>query len=48
MNDTTDNEDRQRLLQRRARLLAELQNVDQQLEECSTGELGLKVVHEVV
>ena len=42
MSDATNNEEKQRLLQRRARLLAELQNVDQQLEECSTGELGLK------
>jgi len=42
MSDATNNEEKQRLLQQRARLLAELQNVDQQLEECSTGELGLK------
>jgi len=44
MSDTTNNEEKQRLRQRRARLLAELQNVDQQLEERSTGELGLKAV----
>lgn len=45
MSDAANEEKRRLLQQRKERLLTELQNVDAQLEECSTGKLALPESH---